>query len=288
MKIAKVFGITIRVNVFFIVLFLVLFFMGKHTEGLIAFGVVILHEMAHIITAVNYGFTTNEVELLPFGGVAKIEQGLEGDPYAEIFVALAGPLANFCMVGMVFLLQGFEIGNQQWVPFFVECNLTLGTFNLLPAYPLDGGRIYRAFLATKIGVKKAADRALSLTWKISVAMAAFGLGLVLTGFQGINFLIIGGFLFFESIREKGNTMFVFLKYLNRKQGDLSLHRMMLARHVVVCEDVMLKEVVRYFVPQKYHIVIRVDVNHSITGIFTEKEIISRIMGGDFDCVMKEM
>ncbi|KNZ69558.1 peptidase M50 [Thermincola ferriacetica] len=288
MKIAKVFGINVKVNTFFLVLFLVLILTGKYREGLIVFGVVLLHELAHVVTALNYKFRVTEVELLPYGGVAKLEQGLEGDPYAEIFISLAGPLANFLIIGLLYMLEGLGIWNQRWVPFFIECNLTLGLFNLLPAYPLDGGRIYRALLTERFGLTGATDRARKVSLILSLLMVFLGVGRLVLGLNGINLIVIGVFLAFENFRDKGSIMFAFIRYLNRKQQDLPVRRLMLARHVVALEDVQLKELVRHFVPQKYNLVVRVDSGQRITGVFSEHEIISKLLEGKINMTLGEL
>ncbi len=288
MRIAKIFGINIKANPFFLGLFGLLFFLGRQTEGFIVFGVVILHELAHAITAINYNYRVREIELLPFGGVAKLEQGLEADPGAEILVALAGPLANFLLVGLVCLFENMGLGNRQWVPFFIECNLTLGLFNLLPAYPLDGGRVYRAFQVERMGIKKATEQAMTISRYIAGLLIVWGLLKFAFKFNGTNLLVIGCFLLYEAFREKGNTMFLFMKYLNRKRQDLKVQQLMVARHVVALEEVYLKELLAYFIPQKYHLVVRVNAQNQITGIFTETEIITAVMEGNLNITLGEL
>lgn len=91
MKLGKIFGVSLRLNKFFLALLFLYITFGVLPKGLIAFGTVLLHEMAHVIVARSYGMKVREVELLPFGGVARIEGNMELDPHIETYIALAGP-----------------------------------------------------------------------------------------------------------------------------------------------------------------------------------------------------
>ncbi|PKM83787.1 MAG: peptidase M50, partial [Firmicutes bacterium HGW-Firmicutes-13] len=159
MQLGRLLGVRLVFNWFF---FFVLFFyavVGRLTEMIILFLVVILHEFSHITAARGYGLTVREVELLPFGGIARIDDLLEYDPGVESRVALAGPLFNFFMVGIaVIIYTNFNVPKEPLL-FFIRCNLTIAFFNLLPSLPLDGGRILRANLTKRLGYRKATYQA---------------------------------------------------------------------------------------------------------------------------------
>ncbi len=109
---------------------------------------VILHELGHALAARRYGIGTHHITLYPMGGVAAIEEMPE-DPDQEMVIALAGPAVNFALAavaGWVWLLT-----SSPFAMVFVISNLGMGAFNLLPAYPMDGGRVLRALLARRMG-----------------------------------------------------------------------------------------------------------------------------------------
>ena len=122
------------------------------------FGCVVLHEFGHIFAARRYGVQTPDVVLLPIGGVARMER-IPEEPVQEIVVALAGPLVNVVIAAVLFLALG---GLPRLDALMAEpadglagrllyANLFLALFNLIPAFPMDGGRVLRAFLARWTG-----------------------------------------------------------------------------------------------------------------------------------------
>jgi Zn-dependent protease len=128
------------------------------------FGCVLLHEFGHALTAKYYGIRTRDITLLPIGGIARLER-LPENPRHELWVTLAGPAVNLVIAGVLFavvyfvyeanefsqarLLEGNFLLRLMWV------NVFLGAFNLLPAFPMDGGRVLRALLCMRLGRARA-------------------------------------------------------------------------------------------------------------------------------------
>src|SRR5262249_30042746 len=124
-------------------------------ELLLMFGCVLLHELGHALAARRYGIPTREIVLLPIGGVAKLERMPE-KPSQELVVALAGPgvnviLATGIAAGLLAMgvtpEQAFAHADQGLLEFLLIGNLMMLVFNLIPAFPMDGGRVLRALLA---------------------------------------------------------------------------------------------------------------------------------------------
>lgn len=277
MKIASIFGVDVRLNRFFLLLFFLYFLLGVLPQGLIAFGVVIIHELAHVLTAAYNGIKVREVELLPFGGVARLETGLEENPATETAVALAGPLTNGIMLVAALGTKKLGWGNPEWLPFFMRANLLVGCFNLLPALPLDGGRVYRAWLAGRVGLKEATERAADLGRLFAIGFAGVGLFALVNGVADYNLFVAAVFLYYSATREKGSAMYLFLRYLARKKEVLTRRGALLSRQVVVVETTPLKDLVRYFVPGKYHLVAVLDRERRVQRFLTESEVIDGML-----------
>ncbi len=153
---------------------------------------VIFHEFGHALTAARYGIRTSDVTLLPIGGVARLERMPE-DPKQEFMVAIAGPLVNVVIAGVLFLLAAVSIGLRvptaerifagHFLTRLMTVNVALVVFNMLPAFPMDGGRIVRSLLALKLEY----SRATAIAGSLGQAMALiFGF----LGFFGNPFLIL--------------------------------------------------------------------------------------------------
>ena len=128
------------------------------------FSCVVLHEMGHALTARRFGIRTRNIILLPIGGVASMER-MPDDPKQEIAVALAGPAVNLFIALALWLwlsvtnqLQGVEQFTLQEGSFLQKLmlvNIILAIFNLLPAFPMDGGRVLRAALSMRMNHTRA-------------------------------------------------------------------------------------------------------------------------------------
>lgn len=173
---------------------------------------VVLHEYGHSLTARRYGVETKDIILTPIGGIARLERMPE-KPIQEFLVAIAGPMVNVVIAILLFVLSMLVFKGQHWerfqwflqnqttvfsedsfrlsiliyyLPVLVAINIVLVVFNMIPAFPMDGGRIFRALLAMRIGRVRATKWASYLGQIIAVLFIVFGLwqnefGLALIG-----------------------------------------------------------------------------------------------------------
>jgi Zn-dependent protease len=209
-SLGKIFGVEIKVHGTFLLLLAFVAISGLLKGGTlqaivsvalsaIIFSVVVLHEFGHILAARRYGIKTRDVILSPLGGMARLER-LPSTPKQEIVVAAAGPVVNLVLAGIGGLVLPF-ISTQTvagalmgaLTGWFVTINLVLLGFNLIPALPMDGGRILRALLSKRQGHLKATQTAAKVARWSALLMATYAI------FSGqLMLLLIAGFVFVMS------------------------------------------------------------------------------------------
>jgi Zn-dependent protease len=150
----------------------------------VVFGCIVLHELGHALTARAYGIGTRDITLYPIGGVASLERMPE-KPGREIAIALAGPAVNLVIAAALligalagaFLIGPLELENP-FIDFAIKvliANLFLCGFNLLPAFPMDGGRVLRALLATRMPRLRATEIAVQVGTLVAAGFLVYGL-----------------------------------------------------------------------------------------------------------------
>jgi Zn-dependent protease len=180
------------------------------------FGSVILHEFGHALTARRFGIETADITLYPIGGVARLRR-LPRAPGAELLITLAGPAVNFAIVAVLAGLA--SVGLIELGPFFPErgflaelvvMNLVLGIFNLIPAFPMDGGRILRAVLSGLIGRARATTIAARVGRVLAVLFGLVALFVTHSPFH----LALAAFIFLAGRMEEAQVL-----YEERRRGS---------------------------------------------------------------------
>ncbi|MBI4824300.1 MAG: site-2 protease family protein [Nitrospirae bacterium] len=166
--------------------------------ALLLFISVALHELSHSFVALRYGISISGITLFIFGGVAEMK-GEPQSPGVEIKMAIAGPISSFLLSVIFFLAYSVFDGQalKALFRYLSHLNLILGVFNLIPGFPMDGGRVVRAILWRKTGdFFYATKKAAGYGQKISMAFIIFGLFSIFIGFAGgLWFMLIGWFLY---------------------------------------------------------------------------------------------
>ena len=194
LNIGRVAGTVVRIHITFII-FLAWIFATNYAAGglpsawnsvifvLLLFFCVLLHEFGHIFTARAFGVSTPYVTLLPIGGVAQLER-IPEESGQEFLIAIAGPLVNIAIAGLL-ILAGADITASRatavedmhvsMLDRLADVNIFLALFNLIPAFPMDGGRVLRAALASKLGYVRATEIAARIGQFVAFALGFFGL-----------------------------------------------------------------------------------------------------------------
>ena len=214
-KIGRAFGIDVKVHWSFFLLLIFFGYLafrdsGSLVSSLVTVGIVValffcvlLHEFGHSLVAIRLGSEVEDITLLPIGGLARMKS-LPERPIDEVKVAVAGPLVNVVLAPIFFglallfggdllvptdILSGVDSLGQVFVA-LGTINVALVVFNMIPAFPMDGGRVLRGLLATRLGPVRATEIS-------STIGQGFAILFILVGFLGQNFLlaIVGFFVF---------------------------------------------------------------------------------------------
>lgn len=221
-KIATLFGIPVKVHWTFAFFFVWIAYIGNQMGmdmagiarlcgfAIVMFFCVVLHELGHSLTAARYGVETKDIIISPIGGIARLLK-IPEKPLQELLIAVAGPAVNLVIAALLFAglalwgeqgvgLVGdpdkiFELANN-FLPALFWLNLALIVFNMIPAFPMDGGRVFRALLAMRMDRAKATRVAGRVGQFIAVGFAIYG---VVSG----DFLLvfIGAFVFISAANE---------------------------------------------------------------------------------------
>ncbi len=304
-QVGRVIGIPIRLHFTFVIIFpliVMMFAEGPEPVGLgdlvdisqliryslaviatlLFFLSLLFHEMSHSFVAMRYGTKIKSITLFIFGGIAMMED-LPKEPAKEWRIAIAGPLMSFA-VGGTFLLASFGITRVNVVSYepltillfgLGLLNVVLGTFNLLPAFPMDGGRVLRAFLAKRMQFLKATKRAVFVGKTFAIVMGIVGFMpdpfvLLSTGEVSIPFnpwlTLIAVFLYIAATEEESATLtFASLE-------GIRVQQVMRTENVRVLEDMPLAELVQKMLTEKNAEYAVVSETGDFKGLVTFDEI----------------
>ncbi len=193
-KIGRILGIDIYIHATFVLLLGWVAFshiaggVGAMSRGLAlvvaVFGIVVLHELGHALVAKRFGVRTRDITLLPIGGVARLERMPE-KPIEELLVAAAGPAVNVVLALLLWAVleitgtstspTGIGVVGGSFLTKLMWVNVSLAAFNLLPAFPMDGGRVVRAGLALRMDYVRATEIAARLGQGMALLFGVLGL-----------------------------------------------------------------------------------------------------------------
>ena len=231
LTVGRIAGTAIRIHITFL-LFLVWIAASDYASGgldaakssivfvLLVFACVVAHEFGHILAARQFGIKTPEVTLLPIGGVANMERILEA-PWQELLVAIAGPMVNVVIAGLLIVTGGFAVADLQSIDLekatlvqrLALINISLVVFNLIPAFPMDGGRVLRALLAMRLGAQRATEIAAKLGQFFAFLFVAIGL------YLSPMLVLIGMFIYLAAMSElQANALHWFARDLTVAEG----------------------------------------------------------------------
>ncbi len=277
-RICRVFGIDVNVHfslIFILAILVYVFYVNPPPFGfsnlppttrlslsilmsLALFLSILLHELGHSLVAIRFGSRVRGIVLFIFGGVALIEN-IPKEPKKEFSMALAGPLTSFVIALISFALLSL---NKQFFFLLGYLNMVLGLFNLFPAFPMDGGRILRSLLASKMGFVKATRLSAEVGKFLAVLMAVFGI------FVGNIWLILIALFVYIGANEEERLVTV-----EGLLGRFKVKDIMTPDPVYVTPDTTVRDVIKLMLERK-HLGYPVVEDGRLIGIVTLKDVVN--------------
>ena len=236
------------------------------------FASVVLHEYGHALTARRYGIKTRDITLLPIGGLARLER-MPDKPIQEFWVALAGPFVNVVITAVLFAylvatntlapLNGLSLTGGPFVERLMSVNLTLALFNLLPAFPMDGGRVVRALLAMRTDYTRATHVAATIGQGMAFVFGFIGL------FTNPMLVFIALFVWIGAAQESGITQ------IKSAISGIPVNRVMLTDFQFLTSQDNLARAVQLILMGSQHDFPVVE-NTTVVGILTRGDLIKAL------------
>lgn len=274
LPIIRIAGIQLRIHVTFLLLlgWIALGSAGAALFLLLLFLCVVLHEFGHAFAAKAFGINTPDITLLPIGGVARLERMPE-EPIQELIIAAAGPAVNVIIAGCLFLTGASFIYpltlNMRLNDLLLTVNVMLVLFNLLPAFPMDGGRVLRALLATRLSYARATQIAANIGQACAFLFGLFGL---MTG----NYMLIF-IAFFVYIGASQEAALAQMRDVSRR---FPVSSAMVREFRTLVESATLEEAVDALLATSQHDFPVLGPSGNVAGILTRHDLIAALRKND--------
>lgn len=262
---------------FFVVIILA-FIHGFLYEVVVLFTIVIIHELGHACTALSFGWRLKKIELLPFGGVAEVDEHGNRSIKEEALVIVAGPLMNVIMIIVGFLFLQAGVISSSFAYLFIEYNVIILLFNLLPIWPLDGGKLLQLVCSLVLPYKKAIERSLFISGACFLLYV-----IVLVLFFPVYFSLwgIAIFLLISQWMEWKQSHYQFMRFLierhklQQKRNQFFSEEIRDVHSVTVLNEVSLKQLPENMYRHKKHYFCLVNRKGELLNIVSEEEMLNQ-------------
>ncbi|MCL1964511.1 MAG: M50 family metallopeptidase [Firmicutes bacterium] len=266
-------GVPLRMHVAFPVMMAALLWHGQARALLMMLAALSLHEAGHALAARAAGQRFECIELMPFGGVARMDTTLALRPAEEICIALAGPFASllFCLLTAAGKWTGYAAQD------FLRSNLSLALINLLPALPLDGGRALRAALTARLGRAHATKLFVRVGVALGVLILALGVWAAAAGVVNPLLFLMGAYLAYAALKEKETLAAACVEALHGRAARLAREGMLPVRWLAVEKDAPPERLAARLTAGTYHLFVLVDGSLGRVGTMDEGEVLRQVL-----------
>lgn len=264
----------IKFSKYFFPYMIFLMFIGFSGKILICFLFVILHEAIHYIVARKLGFVGFDIEFLPFGTRLDLKDLDEANQKQDILISVSGPIFNL-IVAIIFYILYLKCN----IPIYEQVyktNLALGIFNLIPAFPMDGGRILRSIISLKILYRKANKITVYVSIVVGMMFMYFFIVLFMRNIKNFNIGLIAVFVIASSLKEKERIAYIIMGDILKKKSKFKKRGYIENKNISVYYKQDLLNIISIVDKNKYNIFTVLDDDMNVVDMIYENELIKAL------------
>ena len=266
----------VYINLFIIPLLFVSYITNSLTELAAAYITATLHELAHLALALRYKVEISGFVIMPFGVCIRLKDNQIDNPIHECIICAAGPVSNFILIVLGFLLRNYLGGRAELLDFFICSNASIFLINTIPVVPLDGGRILRAALTSKYGFVRASKTAHIISQFNIALIGLFGIYVLYITHFNVSVMLLCAFLIFNMSSEKRNNELTIMRQLVYSKRKLARREIMPVRELAVMKGVPVRRLLKSFSYDRYYIVNVMNSKMEIETTLTETQIVDSL------------
>lgn len=263
-----------RISKYLIPYIIIILVIGFKSELFMGFIIVLIHECVHLIVARYLGFSGFTVEIYPIGTVLKLKDLEEATPKEDLIISISGPVGNFVIGLLCFGINYFC--KSDFINHIMKYNLVIGIFNLIPVFPLDGGRVLRSILATRLIYKKANEIALRISIIIGYIFLLGFFASVFMGISNINLALIAIFILSVSYKEKRRIAYIIMGYIIKKKEKFIKRGYIENKTISVYYKLSLLQLLELVDKNKYNVFTVLDEDMNVVDILYEEDILNSL------------
>lgn len=283
--------VKVEVDPMLFVVFAVMVFFKYQYKYLETFAALIIHETAHIIVSVLQGVKLDSLKIFPIGLNAVFQDDYYND-VNSFLINISGPFINLLISILCFLINTYYLHVSDNMVFFILINILLAVFNMLPVLPLDGGRILRDVLTSRIGLFKAYKYSRIVSKGLGILIIILGIIQFYGNIYNFSLIFLGSYIFYFLKYEESEVYFMNIKNLVYKRSRFLRKGVYPGRELVVIKSMRLGDILKNMDFDRFHIIYVLDEDMRLAKVFTEQEILDNMSKFDpdisFDELMKSL
>ncbi len=263
------------INILLVPMLILAYILNSQMTFFMSFGIVLIHELFHLLFAILLGVEIKSIVILPFGMTLRLAKDVIRYPKKEILIALAGPLANVVMIILGQCVY-YKYANNLNFLLFMVVNWSVLFINLIPVPPLDGGRILRAVMIRSQGLMRASKILLGISKAFVGVILVLGILVLIKTRGNPSLCIIGAFLIFSLTEEKRTSDLLIMNELIYEKEKFKDRAIIPTSFLTIHHNAPAKRIIKKLNLSTFYIVYIVDDNLKIIKTATESDFVRAV------------